>query len=76
MPFILGIFRPFETFIESEFGVCEKEKMFNGEKNNVTIALTYYPDLNEYMGVESIQIVVTGYVGFCGNNRLWTNIRA
>lgn len=35
--------------------------MFNGEKNNVTIALTYYPDLNEYMGVESIQIVVTGY---------------
>ncbi len=51
----------FETFIESEFGVCEKEKMFNGEKNNVTIALTYYPDLNEYMGVESIQIVVTGY---------------
>lgn len=51
----------FESFIQEEFGIEEKERMFAGKNNNVEIAMTYYPDINEYMGTVSIQIVVTGY---------------
>lgn len=51
----------FKTFIEEEFGREECSRMFNGRSNHVEIAMTYYPDINEYMGKETIQMVVTGY---------------
>ena len=51
----------FKAFIEEEFGPEECSRMFGGRSNHVDIAMTYYPDINEYMGRESIQMVVTGY---------------
>ncbi len=51
----------FKAFIEEEFGPEECSRMFGGKSNHVEIAMTYYPDINEYMGRESIQMVVTGY---------------
>ena len=51
----------FETFVEREFGAQQKAKMFAGEPNFVDLAMTYYPDLDEYRGRRQIQFVITGY---------------
>lgn len=51
----------FETFVQEEYGATQKELMFNGRRSNVELAMTYYPDINEYMGMETVQIIVTGY---------------
>lgn len=51
----------FEAFIEEEFGALQKKLMFEGKSNSVELSMTYYPDINEYMGTKSIQMVVTGY---------------
>ena len=51
----------FEQFIAEEFGEEQKAQMFAGKPNHVELAMTYYPDINEYMGKASVQIVVTGY---------------
>ena len=56
-----GDIEAFEAFIEEEFGSEQKAFMFEGKSNSVEIAMTYYPDINEYMGNVSIQMVITGY---------------
>ena len=51
----------FEQFVENEYGSLEKSLLFAGKKNNVEMAMTYYPEINVYMGIESVQLVITGY---------------
>ncbi len=51
----------FEAFVAEEYGAEQKELLFNGRRSNVELAMTYYPDINEYMGRETVQIIVTGY---------------
>ena len=51
----------FEQFVEDEYGSLEKSLLFAGKKNNVEMAMTYYPEINVYMGMESVQLVITGY---------------
>ena len=46
--------------MQEEYGAAQKELMFNGRRSNVELAMTYYPDINEYMGMETVQIIVTG----------------
>ena len=51
----------FRAFVRSEFGPYEEECMFRGEPNHVDLAFAYYPEVNEYMGRRSLQIVVNHY---------------
>ena len=51
----------FEAFLTEEFGEEQRQLVFAGRGNAVEIAMTYYPDINEYMGNSSIQLIVTGY---------------
>ncbi|WP_346698497.1 single-stranded-DNA-specific exonuclease RecJ, partial [Catenibacillus scindens] len=56
-----GDIEAFLAFVEESFGAGQRELMLSGKSNNVDLAFTYYPEINEYMGTKNIQIVITGY---------------
>lgn len=51
----------FITFLEKEYGKDDVEKAFHGIENNIDVALAYYPAINEYKGMRSLQIIVQDY---------------
>lgn len=51
----------FEAVICDEWGQEELEKMYAGEENAVDLGLAYYPSVNEYGGMRTLQIVVTDF---------------
>ena len=51
----------FVAYIRERFGADETEKMYLGRKNAVTLSVVYYPDVNEYRGVKTMQIVIKNY---------------
>lgn len=52
----------FEAFVRDNWGERELARMYEGRENDIDVAFTYFPTLNEYQGVRTIQIQV---VGFC-----------
>jgi single-stranded-DNA-specific exonuclease len=48
----------FMTMVREKYGQSEIDKALNGEKNNIEIMATYYPQINEYNGNSQIQIVI------------------
>ena len=50
-----------QEYIIEEFGQQEWERMLRGDRNDVDLGLTYYPDINEYMGRKTPQIVIQNY---------------
>lgn len=50
----------FET-VEEKYGKGTKERMLNGRTQNVKISVTYYPDINEYMGKRTPQITIQNF---------------
>lgn len=51
----------FLEMIEREYGSGQKEKMLLGRENNVDVSLTFYPEINEYNGRGSIQLVIQNF---------------
>lgn len=47
--------------LTDEFGAEETERAFRGADNGIDIAFLFRPDVNEYMGRRTLQIVVTNY---------------
>ena len=47
--------------LEEQYGKTEVEALFKGRGRQIRISMTYYPDINEYMGKKTPQIVVTHY---------------
>lgn len=56
-----GDVEQFMNFMENEYGASEVEKMMQGRKNDIDIAFTYYPSVNEFRGEVTLQIVVQNY---------------
>ena len=56
-----GDIEAFLQFYREKFGEEEVEKAFRGQINKLRIMIVYYPDINEYNGNESIQIVIRNY---------------
>lgn len=50
-----------QEYVIEEFGQQEWERMLRGDRNDVDLGLTYYPDINEYMGRKTPQIVIQNY---------------
>lgn len=44
--------------IQDGFGMDEYGKMMKGEDNQVKLMLTFYPQINEFRGVQTIQLVI------------------
>ena len=47
--------------LEEQYGKTEMEALLKGRGRQIRISMTYYPDINEYMGKKTPQIVVTHY---------------
>ncbi len=56
-----GDVEDFCQFVEDEYGSTQKNLLFSGKHNSIEMAMTYYPEMNTYMGMESVQLVITGY---------------
>lgn len=48
-----------ENSIREVYGSRALEEMYRGYRNPVCLSLAYYPEVNEYRGIRSLQIVVT-----------------
>lgn len=51
----------FDKYISSHFPQNEVEYMYQGRKNAVKLSFTYYPDVNEYRGNRSLQLILQNY---------------
>lgn len=47
--------------LEEQYGKTEVEALLKGRGRQIRISMTYYPDINEYMGKKTPQIVVSHY---------------
>ena len=50
----------FNEYVEKEYGVFTKEFLYMGE-SEIQMSIIYYPTLNEYRGMTSLQFVITDY---------------
>lgn len=51
----------FEEYLTEKFNETEVKNMYLGKKNEIKIAMTYYPEINSYNGRESIQLIIQNY---------------
>jgi len=51
----------FLEMVKKEYGSEQTEKMLAGKPNEVDVAITFYPDVNEYNGRKTIQLVVQNF---------------
>lgn len=51
----------FEERIVDKFGKEELEKLYDGVYNDVSLDLVFYPNVNEYNGNTSLQVVIQNY---------------
>lgn len=56
-----GDLEKFGEYVEEEFGKEQKDRLFLGGDNKVDLGFVYYPDINEYRGNRSLQMVVKHY---------------
>ncbi|UYZ34293.1 single-stranded-DNA-specific exonuclease RecJ [Clostridium beijerinckii] len=56
-----GNIEKFEEEVSSKYGNEELQKLYNGEYNHVNLDLVFYPNVNEYNGNTTIQIVIQNY---------------
>lgn len=58
------LFRDAENFINeatAAYGAGEWEKALSRRKNLIDLSVCYYPSVNEYMGVKTLQITISHY---------------
>ena len=51
----------FEQFLVENFGEIEVQRMYEGKENDIDVAFTYFPSVNEYNGKRTIQIQIGEY---------------
>ena len=51
-----GDIEAFKAYYAEKYGSAEVEKAFRGQINKL-----YYPEINEYNGVESVQVIIRNY---------------
>jgi len=50
-----------DAYLRAKFGNNEVEKMYLGRPNGVSLSIIYYPDINEFRGVKTPQVVIKNY---------------
>ncbi len=51
----------FHFFLTQKAGEYMVNKLYSGERVDILLGITYYPDINRYGGKESVQIVMQHY---------------
>ncbi len=50
-----------QDYLEERYGTQRVQELFWGRGEGVTLDVTYYPSINEYMGNRTLQIVIKNY---------------
>lgn len=56
-----GDLEAFHGFLAEKAGEPMVNRLYSGERADIPVSIIYYPDINQYGGKESIQIVMRGY---------------
>lgn len=56
-----GDLERWHAFLTAHFGQEETERLYTGGNSAIVISVIYYPDINVYRGVESLQMVMQDY---------------
>ena len=56
-----GDIEAFNQVLTQAYGEEQIERMYGGQRNQVELLLAYEPDVNEFRGVRSLQIVIRHY---------------
>ena len=56
-----GDIEKWNTFVQQEYGTDQLEALYQGRQNRVDLAFTYYPSVNEFRGLKTLQIVIQNY---------------
>jgi len=56
-----GDIEAFNKYIAEKFGQKEANNLYNGLADNINLSVVYYPDINEFRGNKSIQMVMKYY---------------
>ena len=56
-----GDLESFREFLVEKAGEYMVERLYGGERVDIALSITYYPDINCYGGKESVQIVMQNY---------------
>lgn len=57
-----GDIEQFTTYVSDKYDVLSVKQMLRGKRTGITMSLTYYPTINEYMGRKTVQIVIQNYL--------------
>ena len=56
-----GDLERWHAFLTAHFGQEETDRLYTGGNSAIVISVIYYPDINVYRGVESLQMVMQDY---------------
>ncbi len=56
-----GDIQKFQAYVEAQFGIQAWEKLLQARSSGVKMAFTYYPSINEFRGIKTVQIVIQNY---------------
>lgn len=56
-----GDLEAFDLFLRKKFGLDKVGRLYSGGTEGIEISVVYYPDINEYRGNESLQMVMKYY---------------
>lgn len=56
-----GDIEAWKAYYSDKYGEREVEEAFRGRENTIRMSVIYYPEINDYQGVESVQLVIRNY---------------
>lgn len=56
-----GDVEAWRSYYGVKFGTDEVDAAFSGRANQIRMSVVYYPEINDYQGMESVQLVIRNY---------------
>lgn len=56
-----GDIQAFHEYLDQKFGIEAVDRLYNGRGRDIVLSVVYYPDINEYRGNISLQMVMKYY---------------
>lgn len=56
-----GDVEKFKLYYEEKYGTQALEQAFMGRENPIRMSIVYYPEMNSYQGIESVQLIIRNY---------------
>lgn len=56
-----GDVEQFKAYYAAKFGEAEVEAAFRGQESRIQMSIVYYPEVNSYQGIDTIQLIIRNY---------------